>query len=103
MSDVAAIQERNIRVEAEKAWETSWTRRVIITLGTLLLKPEFLHGSTSGWQSLIIGVKVMTRNCNLSKIVQALCSSSSSTNSLNGGQQERNEDTDNGNDHKQFD
>ena len=31
---VETIQARNARVEADKAWETSWTRRVLITLAT---------------------------------------------------------------------
>ncbi len=34
MSDVESIQARNTRVEADKAWEMSWTRRVIIALLT---------------------------------------------------------------------
>lgn len=31
---LAAIEERNRRVEAEKAWETSWFRALTITIGT---------------------------------------------------------------------
>lgn len=31
---VRKIEERNSRVEADKAWETSWTRRVLIALLT---------------------------------------------------------------------
>lgn len=31
---VAAIEERNRRVEMDKAWETSWTRRISIALLT---------------------------------------------------------------------
>ena len=30
------IEERNERVEADKAWETSWTRRALLTLFTYL-------------------------------------------------------------------
>jgi|TARA_B100001971_G_C17696237_1_gene289447 hypothetical protein len=30
------ILERNKRVEADKAWETSWTRRILITIFTYL-------------------------------------------------------------------
>ncbi len=33
---VAALEERNKRVEAGKAWETSWTRRIIIAVFTYL-------------------------------------------------------------------
>ena len=31
-----AIEQRNKRVELDKAWETSWTRRIIITLMTYI-------------------------------------------------------------------
>ena len=34
MSDTENIEERNRRVEADKAWETSWTRRAIIAIFT---------------------------------------------------------------------
>ncbi|OHB21698.1 MAG: hypothetical protein A2939_04920 [Parcubacteria group bacterium RIFCSPLOWO2_01_FULL_48_18] len=33
---VQKIEERNLRVEADKAWETSWTRRILLTLFTYL-------------------------------------------------------------------
>ena len=39
---VETIQERNARVEAEKAWETSWTRRLIIALGTYIIIGGYL-------------------------------------------------------------
>ncbi len=42
MDDVTAIQERNARVEADKVWETSWTRRIIITLGTYVIIGSYL-------------------------------------------------------------
>ena len=32
--EIEAIKERNRRVEADKAWETSWTRRFFITTVT---------------------------------------------------------------------
>ena len=35
--DLAAIKERNKRVEMEKAWETSWTRTILISILTYLL------------------------------------------------------------------
>lgn len=31
---VAAIEERNVRVEQDKAWEISWTRRISIGIMT---------------------------------------------------------------------
>ena len=33
---VAKIEQRNISVEADKAWETSWTRRGLLVLFTYL-------------------------------------------------------------------
>jgi hypothetical protein len=30
MTDLSAIAQRNARVEADKAWETSWTRKLLI-------------------------------------------------------------------------
>lgn len=30
------IEERNLGVEADKAWETSWTRRILLTIFTYL-------------------------------------------------------------------
>lgn len=33
---VIVIEQRNNRVEADKAWETSWTRRLLLTLFTYL-------------------------------------------------------------------
>ncbi len=34
--DLESIQQRNARVEADKAWETSWTRRLLITIATYI-------------------------------------------------------------------
>lgn len=31
---ITALQDRNKRVEQDKAWETSWTRRIIIAILT---------------------------------------------------------------------
>ena len=39
---VAGIEARNARVEADKSWETSFTRRAMITLGTYLFSALFL-------------------------------------------------------------
>ncbi len=35
--DLDAIQQRNARVEADKAWETSWTRRILIAVMTYIV------------------------------------------------------------------
>lgn len=36
-SEIGAIRERNQRVEGDKAWETSWQRRLFLLLATYLL------------------------------------------------------------------
>ena len=35
--EIKNIKERNKRVEAEKAWETSWTRRILILILTYIV------------------------------------------------------------------
>lgn len=40
---LAAVEARNERVELDKAWETSWTRRVSIMLFTYLVVVAYLH------------------------------------------------------------
>ena len=40
--EVEKIKKRNRRVEADKAWETSWTRRIFITVSTYILISIFL-------------------------------------------------------------
>lgn len=35
--ELGAIKERNRRVEADKAWETSWTRRLFIGIITYII------------------------------------------------------------------
>lgn len=40
---LAAIEARNQRVENDKAWETSWTRRVSIMVLTYLIVVAYLH------------------------------------------------------------
>lgn len=36
MSDLESITQRNMRVEADKAWETSWARRFLISALTYI-------------------------------------------------------------------
>ena len=43
MNDIDAIRERNKRVELDKAWETSFTRRSIITFMTYIVMVVFLY------------------------------------------------------------
>ncbi len=40
---VAELEARNKRVEGDKAWETSWTRRISIMLLTYLVVAFYLH------------------------------------------------------------
>lgn len=40
--NIDAIQQRNARVEADKAWETSWTRKIIITSLTYIVVMTYL-------------------------------------------------------------
>jgi len=40
--EIELIKARNRRVEADKAWETSWTRRIFIGVSTYLLIAIFL-------------------------------------------------------------
>lgn len=39
---IQEIKERNARVEADKAWETSWTRRGLIAMFTYFIVVIFL-------------------------------------------------------------
>ena len=38
-----AIEKRNIRVEADKAWEVSWTRRISIAVLTYVVVVAYLY------------------------------------------------------------
>lgn len=38
-----SIEERNVRVESDKAWETSWTRRLGIAVLTYLVVVVYLN------------------------------------------------------------
>ncbi len=40
--EIKKIQERNIRVEKDKAWETSWTRRILVAVFTYIIITLFL-------------------------------------------------------------
>ena len=53
---IAAIEKRNTRVEADKAWETSWTRRGLLILFTYLSVGFYMQaiGISSPWLNAII-------------------------------------------------
>jgi len=40
--DLQAIKERNARVEADKAWETSWARRISIAIMTYIIAALYM-------------------------------------------------------------
>jgi hypothetical protein len=40
---IEKLEARNKRVEADKAWETSWTRRLLIMVLTYLVVISYLH------------------------------------------------------------
>jgi len=40
--EIETIQERNRRVELDKAWETSWTRRLFIAIVTYIIAGVWL-------------------------------------------------------------
>ncbi len=40
--EIEKIKERNARVEKDKAWETSWTRKIFIAASTYILVVIFL-------------------------------------------------------------
>lgn len=40
---IEEIENRNKRVEADKAWETSWTRKISIAVLTYLVVVAYLH------------------------------------------------------------
>ena len=42
-AEIEQIKSRNLRVEADKAWETSTTRKTILTLFTYIAVAAYLH------------------------------------------------------------
>lgn len=42
MNEIDYIKERNQRVEADKAWEISWTRRITVAGGTYIIIGGYL-------------------------------------------------------------
>ncbi len=43
MNDIDEIKERNARVEADKAWETSWARRLFIASVTYIIAAFYMN------------------------------------------------------------
>ena len=55
-TEVKKLTERNKRVETDKAWETSKTRRIIIAVITYSVVVIFLYsiGATKPWLSALV-------------------------------------------------
>lgn len=53
---IAELEQRNRRVEADKAWETSWTRRLLLTLFTYLAIAAYLQaiGVPAPWMNAVV-------------------------------------------------
>lgn len=53
---IASLEARNLRVEADKAWETSWTRRGLLVLFTYLAVGLYLMsiGVARPWINAIV-------------------------------------------------
>lgn len=69
---LSAIEERNKRVEEDKAWETSWLRRISIVVLTYIVVAAYLHWVVhiSPWINAlvpVIGFIVSTLTINLLK------------------------------------
>ena len=41
--EIERIKKRNRRVEADKAWETSWTRKIVISILTYIVIVVFFY------------------------------------------------------------
>lgn len=55
-SRVRKIEERNERVSLDKAWETSWTRRITIAVLTyvIVLVYLFMIGNDNPWINAVV-------------------------------------------------
>lgn len=55
-AELTAIHDRNRKVEADKAWETSWTRRLVIAGMTYVVALVWLSviDNPSPWRSAFI-------------------------------------------------
>ena len=57
-SDLQAIQQRNARVEADKAWETSWVRRLFVASVTYIIAAFYID--YAGLGNALLGAFVPT-------------------------------------------
>ena len=73
--EINEIKERNKRVETDKAWETSWVRRICICVLTYLvvvLYSWIISQNTSIWLSSIVPVIGFTLSTLSLKLVRKI-------------------------------
>ncbi len=54
--EILKIKERNVRVDTDKAWERSWTRRLTITIFTYIIAEAWLliiNEPNSWWKAFV--------------------------------------------------
>ena len=62
-NEIAKIKERNKRVELDKAWETSWTRKIcicILTYIVVVIYSYLINKNNNIWLSSLVPVIVFT-------------------------------------------
>ena len=70
-NEIAKIKERNKRVELDKAWETSWTRKIcicILTYIVVVIYSYLINKNNNIWLSSlvpVIGFTLSTVSLNL--------------------------------------
>lgn len=72
-NEVLKIKERNKRVELDKAWETSWTRRIcicILTYIVVIVYSNMIKTSSSIWFSSLVPVIGFTLSTLSLKVVR---------------------------------
>lgn len=73
--EIKRIQERNKRVELDKAWETSWTRRIcigILTYIVVVIYSYLIRKLTNIWLSSVVPVIGFTLSTLSLKLVRKL-------------------------------
>mgnify|MGYP001802252070 CR=1 FL=1 len=65
-AELEAIKQRNARVEADKAWETSWLRRFFIALMTYVIAALYMNAVGLG--NALLGALVPTGGYLLSTV-----------------------------------
>lgn len=73
--EINDIKERNKRVELDKAWETSWTRRIcimVLTYGVVLLYSYIVRKYSNIYLSSIIPVIGFTLSTLSIKVVRKI-------------------------------